>query len=195
MDPTETLRRWREAVSRGAQHEAAKLRKDLRRWLDRGGFEPEWKSLKERARFFTRHSARHNPAEDSIWDMIVLPVALIGVAVVVYRIATTPSQPQIEPSAAPVSVGLTDADHVAIRDVQDKLRSIGFDPGPSTGDWNPATHAAIAGFQQREGLTPSDGILNGNTATRLVAVYERKTGQREDSFRNRISSLFVLAAV
>ena len=50
--------------------------------------------------------------------------------------------------------------------LQDKLRSRGFNPGPSNGDYNEATEAAVLAFQRSEGLL-ADGIVGPRTANAL----------------------------
>ncbi len=188
MDPNEALRQWRESTKTSVR---AKHRASLRGWLANGGFEPEWESLQERARFLSesvekrtariereieaerKRLARKNPADEdgTPWGWLLLG----GIVAVMFfkpfssAPASTSGTPAIEPTARPVTVGLTAEDHAAIRGVQDRLRAIGYQPGPSTG--------AIAAFQHDEHIVPADGVLNGLTALRLVAVHERKIRQ------------------
>ena len=65
--------------------------------------------------------------------------------------------------AFPLKRGSNGADVILL---QDKLRSRGFNPGPSDGDYGEATEAAVVNFQRSEGLL-ADGIVGPNTATAL----------------------------
>lgn len=49
MDPNACLERWRDAMEDGDRSEARHAASDLRRWINGGGFEPEWRDG-ERAR-------------------------------------------------------------------------------------------------------------------------------------------------
>jgi hypothetical protein len=51
MDPKETYRLFLKAVSEGRKQDATEAYENLRVWLERGGFEPDW-SASQRARFF-----------------------------------------------------------------------------------------------------------------------------------------------
>ena len=104
--------------------------------------------------------------------------------------STTPRQPPPPLSALP-SAGQREQDSTAIREVQTKLLSLGYGPISITGAWDRDTAYAIARLQQREGIRPANGILNGETAAKLVEVYERKTGQREAAFAASIYMLFL----
>jgi len=51
VDPQACLQRWRDARAEGDAGEASEAYSDLRAWLARGGFEPEWEDDVERACF------------------------------------------------------------------------------------------------------------------------------------------------
>jgi peptidoglycan hydrolase-like protein with peptidoglycan-binding domain len=57
------------------------------------------------------------------------------------------------PAAAPVDRSRE------IMKVQMSLSQLGFDPGPPTGSWNEATHAAVLQFEMNNGLT-MDGVID-----------------------------------
>ncbi|WFA08341.1 LysM peptidoglycan-binding domain-containing protein [Tissierella sp. Yu-01] len=59
--------------------------------------------------------------------------------------------------------GNTGAD---VRDLQTRLRNVGFDPGPIDGIFGPTTHAAVIAFQRSRGLVP-DGLVGVLTWTAL----------------------------
>lgn len=54
----------------------------------------------------------------------------------------------------------------AVTDLQNKLRSRGFDPGASDGSFGPGTVAAVVAFQRSAGLEP-DGVVGPETAAAL----------------------------
>ncbi|MGD0666462.1 MAG: peptidoglycan-binding protein [Bryobacteraceae bacterium] len=56
-----------------------------------------------------------------------------------------------------------------VADLQNKLRSRGFDPGASDGSFGPGTAAAVAAFQRSAGLT-ADGVVGPQTAAALGLV-------------------------
>jgi putative chitinase len=53
-----------------------------------------------------------------------------------------------------------------VASLQDKLRSLGFNPGVTDGDFGGGTQAAVIAFQRSEGLLP-DGIVGPRTAAAL----------------------------
>lgn len=60
-----------------------------------------------------------------------------------------------------------------MRLVEQRLRALGYDPGPIDGNFDADTRAAIADFQQRSSLK-STGYLNGDTvAILVVSVFSR----------------------
>src|SRR5689334_9937169 len=59
--------------------------------------------------------------------------------------------------------GSSGADVIAL---QNALRSRGFNPGASTGDFGQDTLAAVVAFQTAQGLTP-DGVVGPKTASAL----------------------------
>jgi putative chitinase len=54
----------------------------------------------------------------------------------------------------------------AVTDLQNKLRSRGFDSGAADGSFGPGTAAAVAAFQRSAGLT-ADGVVGPQTASAL----------------------------
>jgi hypothetical protein len=49
VDPDACLQRWREAMRDGDYGEASEAHADLRGWIERGGFEPKWRTETERS--------------------------------------------------------------------------------------------------------------------------------------------------
>lgn len=79
-------------------------------------------------------------------------------------LAARPAQP---PAAASSSVVVPDIlSPAAVRNVQQRLRSLGFYRGPIDGLWGPGTQAAIERFQQGRGLQ-SSGQVNPATLQAL----------------------------
>lgn len=72
-----------------------------------------------------------------------------------------PSTPAAQPSppAPPLSSG-------DIREVQGRLRSLGFDPGPLDGDAGPRTAAALTRYQEAHGLQPT-GVADSDVLAEL----------------------------
>jgi hypothetical protein len=54
-----------------------------------------------------------------------------------------------------------------VRQLQDLLRSIGFDPGPSDGNFGKATHEAVMAFQRSRGLV-ADGAVGPATIAAII---------------------------
>ena len=46
----------------------------------------------------------------------------------------------------------------AVRDLQEALKVLGYDPGPIDGTFGPATETAVKAFQQAKGIT-ADGVV------------------------------------
>lgn len=46
----------------------------------------------------------------------------------------------------------------AVRDLQEALKVLGYDPGPIDGTFGPATETAVKAFQQAKGITV-DGVV------------------------------------
>lgn len=64
-------------------------------------------------------------------------------------------------------------DHDGVREVQNQLSALGFDPGPADGETGPATLAAVQQYNESRGGTgpvPVDG--------RLLARLQQDSGQR-----------------
>ncbi|HKE20093.1 MAG TPA: peptidoglycan-binding domain-containing protein [Kofleriaceae bacterium] len=57
----------------------------------------------------------------------------------------------------------------AVRDLQVRLQSLGFDPGPADGIFGGGTQAAVVSFQRSRGLTP-DGIVGPQTWSALLST-------------------------
>ena len=53
-----------------------------------------------------------------------------------------------------------------VKEIQQKLKAAGFDPGPIDGEFGPHTHAAVVAFQLSLGLVP-DGEVGPQTAQAL----------------------------
>lgn len=76
--------------------------------------------------------------------------------------STTPQPPTTD--ACPLlRQGSRGAD---VRDLQTRLRSFGFDPGPIDGIFGPTTHSAVIAFQRSRGLV-QDGLVGVLTWTAL----------------------------
>jgi peptidoglycan hydrolase-like protein with peptidoglycan-binding domain len=60
-----------------------------------------------------------------------------------------------------------------VRMVQQKLESLGFDPGPIDGKWGPRTRLALKDFQRVKELEVT-GRLNANTKEALLSIQKWK---------------------
>lgn len=63
----------------------------------------------------------------------------------------------------------------SVKDVQTKLKALGYYSGSISGSVGPLTEAAIKEFQRRNGLT-ADGVAGPQTIAKLDAAYGSKTG-------------------
>jgi len=122
-------------------------------------------------------SARKNPTGMGLVEAMAWGLAAAGVLYLVFKpapasAAIVPASAARIPPAAQPRAPVTDADRAAIVGVQDRLRAVGYQPGPSTGTWTHDTNYAIAFLQRDEGL-PATGVLDGTTAQRLAAKYAR----------------------
>src|SRR5438045_2392064 len=54
----------------------------------------------------------------------------------------------------------------AVRELQQRLEGLGFDPGGIDGNFGPATERAVMAFQQSKGLEP-DGVAGPQTLAAL----------------------------
>ena len=57
----------------------------------------------------------------------------------------------------------------AVRDLQEALKALGYDPGPKDGTFGAATESAVKAFQQARGIT-ADGIVGKVTWINLDEV-------------------------
>jgi peptidoglycan hydrolase-like protein with peptidoglycan-binding domain len=92
---------------------------------------------------------------------------------------TTPTPTTPSPTPAPSSGGVSGisldrsswlhggSSGPAVEDLQNKLKSAGFDPGPIDGQFGPKTRAAVIAFQQAKGLMV-DGIVGPQTKAALL---------------------------
>jgi peptidoglycan hydrolase-like protein with peptidoglycan-binding domain len=71
--------------------------------------------------------------------------------------------PGTSADAAPAAAASATLSRAAVRNVQSRLRNLGFYRGEIDGTWGPGTQAAIERFQQGRGLQPT-GQLNPVTA-------------------------------
>jgi peptidoglycan hydrolase-like protein with peptidoglycan-binding domain len=120
-------------------------------------------------------------------------IGLVG-ALIVYAVwpkaapavVVVPVVPVPTPTV-PVPV-LTAADRAFIRAIQDRLRVLGYTPGPTTGDWSHDTNYAIATFQRANGLL-ANGVVDGTTATRIQSRYEAEISRRAANDAERQTAL------
>jgi len=122
-------------------------------------------------------TGRQNPTGMGLVEAMAWGLAAAGVLYLVFKpapasAAIVPASAARIPPAAQPRAPVTDADRAAIVGVQDRLRAVGYQPGPSTGTWTHDTNYAIAFLQRDEGL-PATGVLDGTTAQRLAAKYAR----------------------
>lgn len=102
------------------------------------------------------------------WNPIVMPTVPTGTQV---TITTPPFTP--EPTAAasgPLKLG---SQGDAVREVQRKLKTLGFYTGQADGDFGPGTEAAVKAFQEQYKLT-ADGVVGSDTLTRLTSANATK---------------------
>ena len=80
--------------------------------------------------------------------------------------ATSTPVPADAPSPTPKSLqkGFTDSD--AVREVQKRLKELGYYKGSADGDFGPATEKAVIAFQKDHGLT-ADGKVGEKTLSKL----------------------------
>jgi len=112
------------------------------------------------------------------------PVATFGIAVALLCLPSTSlaagaagDSPQRHRSSAELlSVGAGyghDARSQPVRDLQSRLRTLGYDPGPIDGVFGPLTEAAVESFQRAQRLA-TDGVVGPRTGAAL-----RRGGPRE----------------
>ena len=80
-----------------------------------------------------------------------------------------PTDAAYEPSAAPAPAPSPSAAGLAageIREVQGRLRTVGFNPGPIDGSAGPMTATAVKQYQQARGLAPT-GTVDGEVLAKL----------------------------
>jgi len=77
-----------------------------------------------------------------------------------------PPQPAAAPAAHPATPPTPLTSVADIREVQGRLRSVGFNPGPVDGAVGPQTAAAVKQYQDARGLTPT-GVADSEVLARL----------------------------
>jgi cell wall-associated NlpC family hydrolase len=76
----------------------------------------------------------------------------------------------------------------AVKQVQLKLQSLGYDPGPADGQYGPATAAAVRAFQKRHKLV-ADGYVGSKTRAALRAATTKKIVKQVAQARPKTTSV------
>jgi Putative peptidoglycan binding domain len=121
------------------------------------------------------------------WVVTVSAVALLLwlPATSFARDTTDTGGPQTERGTSPQTAGLlrfgagygTEGGSTAVRRVQVRLRTLGFQPGPVDGLFGPLTQGAVLRFQRARGLV-ADGVVGPQTRKPLLA---RSAGRKNAS--------------
>ena len=77
---------------------------------------------------------------------------------------------------------------MSIRDIQTRLKQLGYDPGPIDGINGPRTKAAVRKFQSDQGLTV-DGIVGPNTTAAFEGAEAGTTTEQGDDEKDADSSV------
>jgi peptidoglycan hydrolase-like protein with peptidoglycan-binding domain len=96
-------------------------------------------------------------------------VLRLGIGVLEQIIQQSPSaNPGLQPQQSQSSA----TQQSQIRAIQQRLASLGYDPGPVDGLWGSRTASALLQFQQANGLSPS-GVIDANTGSVLFSAAAR----------------------
>lgn len=110
--------------------------------------------------------------------------SLVDIDSITPVIAPTPKPTPTPAPAYPNQLIQNGANGQAVNNVQDKLKSLGFNPGPLDGQFGPQTLAAVKNAQAALGLIP-DGIIGPLTWGKLfgfnVGVYSTPVTQGSNS--------------
>lgn len=75
----------------------------------------------------------------------------------------------------------------AVRDLQTRLRELGFDPGPIDGVFGPRTAAAVRAFQESVGIRP-DAVVGPVTRSAMATISEQRYRERVADVRRRLQA-------
>lgn len=102
------------------------------------------------------------------WNPIVMPTVPITNSI---TITTPPFTPA--PTATPAGALKLGSQGEAVREIQRKLKTLGFYNGQADGDFGPGTEEAVKAFQEQYKLTP-DGVVGSGTLTKLASASATK---------------------
>jgi hypothetical protein len=74
-----------------------------------------------------------------------------------------------------------------VRNLQEGLAALGYEPGAADGVYGPGTSGAVAAFQADHGL-PTDGVLSAATSAALTAVVRESLAEDADPIRAGLGS-------
>jgi peptidoglycan hydrolase-like protein with peptidoglycan-binding domain len=58
---------------------------------------------------------------------------------------------------------------IDVRKTQEKLKALGFNPGPIDGLYGQRTKAAVLAYEQARNISPADGLIDQATFDRLMS--------------------------